>query len=70
MQHVYRLDEAATAIVATAADIARSTLAPHAAEVDARARFPGSPGSTGSGCAGTTRRRSRSRGWHSARVIS
>ncbi len=40
MQHVYRLDEAATAIVATAADIARSTLARHAAEVDARARFP------------------------------
>ncbi len=40
MQHVYRLDEAATAIVATTADIARSTLARHAAEVDARARFP------------------------------
>src|SRR5947208_2607201 len=40
MQHVYRLDEAATAIVATAADIARSTLARHAAEVDARPRFP------------------------------
>jgi len=40
MQHVYRLDEAATTIVATAADIARSTLARHAAEVDANARYP------------------------------
>ena len=40
MEHPYRFDEAAAVTVAAAADIARSTLARHAAEVDGAARFP------------------------------
>jgi alkylation response protein AidB-like acyl-CoA dehydrogenase len=40
MPHVYGLDEAATESSALAASIARDTIAPHAAEVDAQGRFP------------------------------
>ena len=40
MAHVYGLDEAATPIATTAAELARTTIALHAADVDARGRFP------------------------------
>src|SRR5262245_869516 len=40
MPHPYGIDDKVAALAARARNVARETLAPHAADVDAKARFP------------------------------